>query len=94
LNDVNKEQREFMVTKFKEKNIKIIVGIIVLNLIVFFIPLQGQMVIMGIFLAIASYQMLLSLVFCWFKIWYKIGFACKRCIKRVKKKKSSDIESN
>jgi hypothetical protein len=93
LNDVKKDQRDFMVTKFKEKNIKIIVALIALNLIVFFIPFEGQMILMGIFLAIASYQMVLSLIFCLFKITYKIGFVCNRCVKRVKRKKLADIES-
>jgi hypothetical protein len=93
LNDVNKDQREFMVTKFKEKNVKIIVVIIALNLIVFFIPLQGQMLIMGIFLAIASYQMILSLLFCIIKIFYKLRFVCKQCSRHHHKSVPDDTEN-
>ena len=72
LNDVTEEQRNFMVTKFKEKNMKIIIGLLIVNLLVFFIPLQGQFVIMGLFLGIASYQMFFSTIFCLIKIFYKI----------------------
>ncbi len=77
--DISKEQQEFMTTKFKEISVKVLLAILVINLGVFFIPLEGQLIIMSIFMTAAAFQMVFSLLFCLYKIFYKIGFVCKSC---------------
>ncbi|QKF93524.1 chitin synthase [Fadolivirus algeromassiliense] len=84
LNDITEEQKKIMITKFKEKNIRIIMVLIALNIAIFFIPLQGQFVLMGLFFAIALYQMFFSFVFCLSKVLYK----AKMCYKGLTKDKS------
>lgn len=79
LNDITAEQRKNMVKDFKEKSRLLILGILVLNVIVFFLPLDGIIIIMNIFFVLASIQMLFSLIFVLIKIFYKIRFSIKRC---------------
>lgn len=84
LNDITEEQKNIMITKFKEKSIRIIVVIIILNIATFFLPLQGIYGLMSIFFAIVLIQMFFSFIFCMKKIYYK----CKMGTKKVKNKKS------
>lgn len=86
LNDITEEQKKIMITKFKEKSIRIIIVLIALNIAVFFIPLQGQFALMGIFFVIALYQMFFSFIFCLSKILYKF----RMCYKGLKRDKSYD----
>ncbi len=88
LTDITKEQRDFMTTKFKEKNIKVILAIIALNIIVFFIPLSGQLGIMGVYLVAAMFQMLFSLLYCFINIFYKIKFTFTKCCFSYKKREN------
>lgn len=84
MNDISVEQRDIMVTKFKEKSVYIILGLIVLNIAIFFVPLEGQLYFMGVFFAIALYQMFLSLIFCFTKINYKLQMVYKNYKKKNK----------
>lgn len=84
LNDITADQKEIMVTKFKEKTARINIVIAIVNILVFCIPLQGQLVLMGIFFGIALYQMFFSLIFCLSKIPYK----CKMGYRTMTRDKS------
>jgi cellulose synthase/poly-beta-1,6-N-acetylglucosamine synthase-like glycosyltransferase len=86
LNDIAPEQRDIMVTKFKEKSIYIILILIVCNIAIFFVPLQGQLYFMAVFFVIALYQMILSFIFCLTKINYKLGMVYKNY------KKHNDVD--
>lgn len=84
LNDISIEQRDIMVTKFKEKSIYIILILIVLNIAIFFVPLEGQLYFMAVFFVIALYQMTLSLIYCLTKINYKLQMVYKNYMKKNK----------
>ena len=88
LNDVTEEQKKIMVTKFKEKSIRIILVIFAVNIGIFFVPLEGQLWFMGAFFAIALYQMFLSFIYCLTRIPYKI----KMMFKTLKKDKNYNPE--
>lgn len=72
LNDITIDQKKMMVTKFKEKSVRIILLLILLNIAVFFIPLQGQLYLMGTFFVISLSQLLFSFIYSLSKIKYKI----------------------
>jgi len=91
LNDISIEQKDIMVTKFKEKSLFIIFVLIILNTPVFFIPLEGQLYLMGLFFVIALYQMFLSIIFCLTKINYKCQMVRKHYKKRSRLNPNSDI---
>ena len=82
LAEITEEQKKIMVNKFKEKAVRIIIVLVILNLIVFFIPLAGQLVLMGAFFAIALFQMLFSFIYCIIKIGYKLKIVFGKCSKR------------
>ena len=82
LTDITPEQRTIMVTKFKEKSIRIVVALAVLNIIVFFLPLQGIYAVMTIFFLIVLFQMFMSFIFCIGKIWYKVRMSYKRLFRK------------
>ena len=93
LSELSKEKREFLVKKFKEKSIKVLIGIIIINLVVFFTPLAGQLIIMSIFFGIATFQMLFSFIFCITKIYYKIKYVyVKTKINYENKKQNKSID--
>ena len=90
LNDITEEQKNIMITKFKEKSIRIVIVIIILNIATFFLPLQGIYGLMSIFFAIVLFQMFFSFIFCIKKIFYK----CKMGVRKVKNKKNYvDLDS-
>jgi cellulose synthase/poly-beta-1,6-N-acetylglucosamine synthase-like glycosyltransferase len=86
LEDVSAEQKKYMMNKFKERSIMFVLILIVLNGLVFLIPIQGILALMTLFYVIASYQMILSFFFCLTKIVYKIKFGCVKCCVGVKKR--------
>ena len=71
LTDVTQEQRNIIVNKFKDKNIRIMVILWILNVGVFFTPLIGVIIIMALFFVIACIEMAFSFIFCLTKIPYK-----------------------
>ena len=73
--DASDEKQKIMVTKFKEQSIRIVIALIVLNIGIFFVPIEGQFYIMDFFYAIVVYQMFFSLIYCVLKLWYKIKFS-------------------
>ncbi len=79
LSNVTEEQKNIMMTKFKEKSIRIIIALVILNIVVFFIPLEGQFILMSCFFALALYQMFFSFIYCISKIGYKIKTIYYRC---------------
>lgn len=91
LNDISIEQKDIMITKFKEKSLYIIFALIILNTPVFFIPLIGQLYLMGIFFTVALYQMLLSIIYCFTKINYKLQMIRKSSKRRYKQNPNSEI---
>lgn len=79
IGDLNDDQRKFMQKKIKEQSVKLILVLLALNIGVFFIPLQGQIIIMLIFFALASLQMFFSFFFMIIKIYTKIKFVLTKC---------------
>ena len=90
LHNITNEQKDLMVTKFKEKNVFLIFVLIVLNIAVFFIPPIGQLYLTGVFFAIALYQMFFSFIYCLTKINYKLQMIRKH-YKKSKLPYSEDI---
>ncbi len=85
-NDMSAEQKDIMISQFKEKSL-ILIGILIsLNTAVFFIPLSGQLYIMSIFFTIALFQMFFSLIYCATKINYRFKMARKVTQFKNKKK--------
>lgn len=82
LTDVSVEKKTIMIKKFKQKSIRIIFFLILLNFGIFFFPLNAQLGLMSIFFVIALFQMFFSLIFCLYKIFYKIHMLFNRC-KRI-----------
>ncbi len=75
------EVREKKIKKFKIMNIKLILILAVINIALYFVPLSGQLIIMAVFFAIASYQLTLSIIYCLVKTIYKIYFVYIKCIR-------------
>lgn len=71
LNDITHDQRKIMMVKFKEQSVRVILFMILVNIAVFFIPLQGQLYLMAIFFVIAIIQLFFSTVYTITKIEYK-----------------------
>jgi len=92
--DLDNDQRNFLKKKIKEDSIKLILTLIIVNIGVFFIPLQGQLLIMATFFVLASIQMVFSLIFMIIKIFYKIGFVFKKCYICCKGKNELDENYN
>ena len=84
LNDITESQKEIMITRFKEKSIRVIILIVVVNIAVFFLPLLGIYGLMSIFFIIVLFQMFFSFVYCLKNFYYKI----KMGIKKVKNRKN------
>ena len=91
LNEITPDQKKIMITKFKEKSVRIILLLIIINIAVFFIPLSGQLYLMATFFTIALIQMFFSFIYCLTKIKYKIEMVMKNRRKKLNNKK---IESN
>lgn len=91
LNDITPEQRTIMVTKFKEKSIRIVVALAVINIVVFFLPLQGIYGVMAIFFLIVLFQMFMSFIYCIGKIWYKLRVSYKRLMRNKAHKVIDDF---
>ena len=85
LNDISKEQKQIMVSKFKEKSVKIILLLLAMNITIFFIPLVGQVILVGFFFALALYQMSFSLIFCLTKLYYKSKVIAKRFLRYIQR---------
>lgn len=86
LTEVSADQRKYMVNKFKERSIMLILFLILVNGLVFLLPIQGIFALMVTFYVIASYQMVMSFIFCLTKIFYKMKFACTKCLVGTKKR--------
>jgi len=91
LTDVSEEKKTIMIKKFKQKNIRIIFFLIILNFGIFWVPLPGQLGLMSVFFVIALFQMFFSMIFCIMKIFYKIRMIFNRC-KRVKIEENENDE--
>ena len=72
LNDISEDDRKLMQTKFKETSIKIILVTAALNIGIFFVPLEGQLIFMAAYFGIALIQMLFSFFYSLSKYSYKI----------------------
>ena len=72
LTDINEDQRKIMITKFKEKSVYLIYGLIGANIAIFFVPREAQLYIISVFFGIAIIQMAFSAIYCIMKIPYKI----------------------
>lgn len=98
LNDITVEQKNIMVTKFKEKSVRIILALILLNIGVFFIPLEGQLYLMAVFFVIAISQMFFSVIYCLTRIPYKCemfrNYLKYREIKKANKKSNKKLKSS
>jgi hypothetical protein len=76
---VSIQKKEQVTNSFKKKS-RILIGIIaVLNLVLFLIPLEGQLILMTIFFILSGYQLTLSIIFYLINIFLKIAFIFKRC---------------
>ena len=89
--NVSAEQRDIMITKFKEKSIRIIICLFIVNVGIFFIPLVGQIWIVSVFFFILLYHMFFSFIYILTKIPYKIRMAIRSLTK--KKIPAADIEN-
>ena len=78
-------QRKATMTKFRDTTRVIIIIMALINLIIFFLPIETQLYLMCTFFVLAAYQLTLSIVFCLVKIFYKIGYLCVK-LKYVCKK--------
>lgn len=90
MNDISKDQKEIMITEFKKKSIKIYLTLALLNIIIFFIPLIGQVIIVGFFFAIALYQMFFSFIFCCMKFPYKVRVFFKKITRFIRRRLGKD----
>lgn len=81
------EARKKITTSFK--NISwVVTGILfIVNLAVFFVPLQGQLAIIGIYYVTAAYQICWSIIYCLIQIYYKLSFVATNWKNRLFKKK-------
>jgi len=79
MDSVSSQKKEQVMKSFK-KNSRILIAIIaLLNLVLFLVPLEGQLILMSIFFVLSAYQLTLSLIFCVINIFLKIAFIFKRC---------------
>lgn len=95
---VSEQKKEEVMRKFKNTSRKIIAVLIVLNILLFLIPLQGQIILMSIFFGVAAYQLTLSIIFCLTNLFIKIIFIFKKlrisCSKKIANEEvRSDINS-
>jgi len=88
MSESTSKQKETMIKKFKEKSRIIIVCLAVANIVVYFLPIQGQTYLMGAFFTIAIFQMGCSLIYCLTKVYYK----CQMAQKEIDKDKSFNPE--
>ena len=87
---VSAHKKDDIIKNFKKKNLVIIAILVVTNIILYvFVPLKFQMLIITIFFALASYQLTLSIIYCFVKMFYKISFMCKRC--RISDRREKDM---
>jgi cellulose synthase/poly-beta-1,6-N-acetylglucosamine synthase-like glycosyltransferase len=87
MDSVSVSKKEKIVKKFKIANRKIIFVLVIVNIVLFMIPFEGQLIIMSIFFALAAYQLSLSIIYCLLKLFYKITFMFKRltlCCNKMK----------
>jgi len=95
MDSVAGSQKDKTMRKFKNLNKKIIGILILLNLGIFLIPVEGQLIIMCIFFVLAAYQLTLSIVYCLIQyVCSKIPFAFKKirkCCYCCKKKDEFSI---
>ncbi|XWV24676.1 hypothetical protein QJ856_gp1107 [Tupanvirus deep ocean] len=79
MDSVSANTKEKMIKKFKITNRKLLFFLVVINIALFMVPLEGQLIIMCTFFALAAYQLTLSIIFCLIKLLYKFQFMIKKC---------------
>lgn len=92
MDSISNSNREKIMKNFKNKNRIFIIIMIILNIIVFFVPLEGELIIISIFFVLASYQLTLSIIYCLLKITYKLSFICLKI--KLRTSNTSDKSDN
>lgn len=90
MDSVSASKKDKIMKKFKSTNKKIIAGLFIINIGLFLIPVEGQMIIMNIFFAIAAYQLTLSIFYCIYKLFYKMRFCCTKA--KISKKDREKLQ--
>lgn len=75
---VSAQKKDEVMKNFKTMSLKIVIVIFIMNISLYFIPLQGKLILMSIFFVLSAYQLTLSIIFCLINIFYKIGFIFKK----------------
>lgn len=91
MDSISISKKERITKRFKTNNKKIIAGLFIINLALFLIPIEGQLIIMNIFFAIAGYQLTLSILYCIYKLFYKLRFCCIKA--RVSRKERDKLQA-
>lgn len=94
LHTTSEVQRKTVITNFKDKNKIVIIVLALINLILFFMPNNPELYLMAAFFVLAAYQLTLSMVYCFIKIFYKISFLFILCKKLCRKLRDKDKESD
>ena len=76
---ISAQKKEKVMKKFKSSSRKLILGLICMNVLLFIVPLQGQLYLMSIFFVLSAYQLALSIIFCSINIIVKLAFIFKKC---------------
>lgn len=88
---VSTHKKEEIMKRFKNRNVVIIIILFFINLALFCAPIEGQLIIMTVFFFLAGYQLTFSIIYCLYKIFYKISFMFTRMSVSCKKSDVLDV---
>ena len=79
MDTISSQKKEKIMKKFKSSNRKLLAVLVLVNILLFLVPLQGQLYLMFIFFLLSAYQLTLSIIFCSINSIIKLAFIFKKC---------------